>query len=261
MSSKKCNWVWETMQKQGKIEISEMEAHRKTCQICKDEARRKMKSVNYTYPLETGWEEPKCPFCFEDIKKPTPHFQNFEAGEDEGGNPFPAGEYQTGYKDMHCKCSAIYSYDPASDKSETIPDTVARLLGKDDYEISKKEADMIDTFIYHNYCYDAHAYNRSLEPSFDVAEDNGTCRLGHLYFVRKRKEGEEPLKDPPYPSVLRGVIKASIGHLESVIERLEKTKSAFKSAAVAQSREDVAKVKQILENLLLSPPENTGGGR
>ncbi len=237
-------------EKKGKLEMAEMEAHRKACPICKEEARRRLKSVNYSYPLETGWEEPKCPFCFEDVKKPSPHFQHFEAGKDEGGNSFPAGEYQTGYEEMHCKCGAIYSYDPASDTSDTIPDAVARLLGKEEYEISKEEADRIDTFVYHNYCCDAHAYNRSLESSFDIAEDNGPNSLGHFYFVRKRKEGEEPLKKPPSLSVMRGGINSSLVHLESIIERLEKTKSAFKSAAVAEAREECQQAKKILEGLI-----------
>ena len=63
----KCNWMVETMQKQGKVEGKEMDEHRESCPICKEEARKRLKSVNHSYPIETRWEEPKYPFFFWDM--------------------------------------------------------------------------------------------------------------------------------------------------------------------------------------------------
>src|SRR3990172_11124373 len=137
----KCNWMVETLQKQGKIEGKEMDEHRKSCPICKEEARKRLKSVQHSYPLETGWEEPKCPFCFSEIIKPGSSFQYFEGGAvNEAGEPVPAGNYQTGYKNMTCPgFGAIYSYDPVSDSSEDISDVAGSLFKKEEHEITDEE--------------------------------------------------------------------------------------------------------------------------
>ena len=231
MKIEKCIWPFETLQKQGKIEGKEMDEHRKSCPICKEEARKRLKSVQHSYPLETGWEEPKCPFCFSEIIKPGSSFQYFEGGAvNEAGEPVPAGNYQTGYKNMTCPgCGAIYSYDPDSDSSEDLADAVGLFFKKEDYELTDEERGMIDTFIYHNYDYDSHAFNNLL------SEDNGTNKLGHLWFVRKRKEGEEPVREPWSAGAVREEIR-------QVIEILRKTKGAFKSKLVEEARERLMKI-------------------
>jgi len=270
MKIEKCIWPFETLQKQGKIEGKEMDEHRKSCPICKEEARKRLKSVQHSYPLETGWEEPKCPFCFSEIIKPGSSFQYFEGGAvNEAGEPVPAGNYQTGYKNMTCPgCGAIYSYDPDSDSSEDLADAVGLFFKKEDYELTDEERGMIDTFIYHNYDYDSHAFNNLLSSDFDIledyeltdekrgmidtfiyhnydydshafnnllSEDNGTNKLGHLWFIRKREKGKEPLKEP----WLAGAVREEI---RQVIEILRKTKGAFKSKLVEEARERLMKI-------------------
>ena len=237
MIKEKCNWMFETLQKKGKVEGKEMDEHRESCPICKEEARKRLKSVQHSYPIETGWEEPKCPFCFSEIIKPAPSFQYFEAGAvDEAGEPVPAGNYQTGYKNMTCPgCSAIYSYDPDSDSSEDLADVVGLFFEKEEYELTDKKREMIDTFIYHNYDYDSHAFNNFFSNDFDIFEDNGTNKLGHLWFIRKREKGKEPLKEP----WLAGAVREEI---RQVIEILRKTKGAFKSKLVEEARERLMKI-------------------
>ena len=237
MSREKCNWMFDTLQKQGKLEGKEMDEHQESCPICKEDARKRLKSVNHSYPLETGWEEPKCPFCFSEIIKPVPSFHYFEAGAvDEAGEPVPAGDYQTGYKIMTCPgCDATYSYDPASDSNDDISDVAGNIFQKEKYELTDDEKKLIDTFIYHNYDYDAHSFNSYLANDFDICEDNGPCKLGHLWFVRKRKEGEKPVRESWSAGAMREEIK-------QVIEILQKTKGAFKSKLVEEAREKLEKI-------------------
>lgn len=243
----KCNWSWETLQKQGSVTMAEAEAHKKVCKICQDVDRKKLKDVAYWYPIETGWKSPKCPFCFSEI--PAPGTWEFGAGNDaeyEDGTPIPPGStdalagrlYAGGYKTETCPgCGAIYSYDPASDDSETIPDVAANLLGKKLHEVVNEDLSKlgIDVFIYHNYAVKVHAFNDFLTNLFDVIEDNGPDELGHLWFVRKRKEGEAPFRQPVPEGAMRHVIK-------EVIELLEKTRSAFKSKLIAEARVKLEKL-------------------
>ena len=221
--------------------MAEAQAHKKACKICQEEARKTLKDVAYSYHLETGWKAPKCPFCFSEI--PAPGTWEFEAGNDaryEDGTPIPPGTKLTGrYKTETCPgCSALYSYDPASEDSETIPDATASLLGKELHEVVNEDLSGfgIDVFVYHNYTVKAHAFNDSLTNLFDILEDNGPNELGHLWFVRKRKEGDAPVRQPVHEGAMRHVIK-------EVIELLEKTRTAFKSRLIAEAR---AKLEALL---------------
>lgn len=236
----KCDWTWKTLQSNGSITKDEVLAHKRSCIICQENEKKHLTDVSYSYPLETGWKSPKCPFCFSEIS--APGIWEFEAGNDaayEDGTLIPPGTKLTGgYKTETCPgCGAIYSYDPASDDSETIPNAAASLLGKELHEVVNEELSRlgIDVFIYHNYTPKAHAFNNSLIDLFDVFEDNGPDELGHLWFVRKRKEGEAPVRQPVPEGAMRHVIK-------EVIELLEKTRSAFKSRLIAEAREKLEKL-------------------
>ena len=243
----KCDWTWKTLQSNGSITKDEVLAHKRSCIICQENEKKHLTDVSYSYPLETGWKSPKCPFCFAEI--PAPGTWEFEAGNNavyEDGTPIPPGStdalpgrlYAGGYKTETCPgCGALYGYDPASDDSETIPATAAILLGKELHEIVNEDLSGlgIDVFVYHNYTVKAHAFNDSLTNLFDVIEDNGPDELGHLWFMRKRKEGEAPVRQPVQEGAMRHVIG-------EVIEMLEKTRSAFKSKLIAEAREKLEKL-------------------
>lgn len=242
---KKCSWSWETLQKKGSITIEDVEAHKKVCQICQEIDRKTLKGVDYSYPLLRGWKEPKCPFCFSEVPKPGiwEHKETAtEDIEDESGSIYAkkGEEYiaASGYKREACPgCGARYSYNPVSEESEEIPDAVADLLGKEEHEIIDEDLTKvgIDVYVYHNYSYESHAFNDYLSSIYDSIEDNGPNLLGHLWFVRKRKDGEEPVRQPLSEGSMRYVIREAV-------ELLEKTRSAFKSKLIAEAREKLERL-------------------
>jgi hypothetical protein len=126
---------------------------------------------------------PKCPFCFSEIEKPEKWYWEAKGDEeDEAGNLIPQGTKMAGgYNTENCQtCGAYYSYDPTCDNEEVMEEVNRIKAGSDDE---------VEVHIYHNYSYEAHAFNRYLTDHVDGLEP--TMGLGHLWFARKKEAKKE----------------------------------------------------------------------
>ena len=142
------------------------------------------------------WLRPRCPFCFSDIPKPEPW-----CWESDGN----LEDFDTG---------------------ETVPAGTKIHGGYEGF----KEA---QTFIYHNYSVDAHAFSDYWIDMVNVFKPD--WNLFHLWFVWVR-DGKYDLDTKPRQSY------ETEKEIKEVIKILDSTKGAFKSKKVQEARERLEKL-------------------
>ncbi len=215
---KECNWVEEIVKTKQVITADEIHIHAKNCPICQEEAKRKLKRVKFSIPLEKvygdEWYEPKCPFCFSEVKKPQ------------------------GRATKKCgKCGALYFYDPTCDI-----EAANEIIDELESEGKLSEDQGVDFYTYHNYAIEAHAFNRHLSPIDDVQ-----LPLAHLMFVRVQ-DGKYQLPNEPVQNESK--LKEILTLLQRTIEIQEKTRPAFKSKLIAETRAETEKAVNMLKELI-----------
>lgn len=137
----------------------------------------KLDPVDHELILDAGWRRPKCPFCYSEIGRP-----ESRQGDKKSVEHGLAVEYRV----EKCSiCGASYSLDPICEDKDMFEE-IASLLGKEEYEILGEDlSDEVDTFIFHNYSYAAHAFNEYLIPRADAFLKD--LNLGHLWFCILKK--------------------------------------------------------------------------
>jgi len=173
------------------------------------------------------WERPKCPFCFSDISVPEPWYWESDGEIEEygTGEKVPAGtKLQGGYKVMKCPdCGASYSAD----------DTDNQGMIEEEESLNPEGFKEIQSFIYHNYSVEAHAFSDYWIDQVDSFEPD--WNLCPLWFVRVR-DGKYDLDTKPHQSY--EVEK----EIKEVIKILGGTKGAFRSKRVQEARERLEKL-------------------
>ena len=228
--NKICTWYQEQLEIKGQITKEEMDAHRKTCPICQEVQKRILEDVDYDgggINYNPRWQRPKCPFCFSDIPVPEPWYLESDGNVEDfdTGEKVPAGtKLQGGYKIMKCPdCGASYSAD----------DTDNEEMAEEIENLNPDGLKEIQTFIYHNYSVEAHAFSNYWIDMVDLFEPE--WNLCHLWFVRVR-DGKYDLDTKPRQSY------ESEKEIKEVVKILDSTKGAFKSKKVQEARERLEKI-------------------